>query len=313
MNAFRELHFQSATDSGELYARLYRPTCKSPAPRLIQIVHGMAEHIGRYDAFCCFLAEHGWHVCLHDLPGHGRSAPQDSQTGYFGEREDSAERVLDDLDTLYGLVCAELNLPTDPIKRVLFGHSMGSLIARAFVIRPAERLSGAVFCGTTGNNTGAGFGLMLARRAVRKRGPSGSDQRLERLLAAGRNRHIRPLRSAFDWLSSDPAQVDAYLRDPRCGFAFKAAGFRDLLLWQRGVSSRKWADQVPKTLPILIISGDRDPVGAFGHGPRQVARRLRRTGCAVTLKLYPSARHEILNERNRQEVFADVAAWLDRL
>lgn len=298
--------FESATETGLIQARLYSPD--GPARFLIQVIHGMAEHMARYDRFCRFLAGQGHAVLIFDLPGHGQSAAEIADLGYFGASQGS-QRVLDDVAA--ALDRARQMVPGSPC--VLFGHSMGSFIARLACAQDGDRYAGAIFSGTSGRNPAVLPGLVLANLAVWLGSPQKPNDFLARLMAAGQLDRIDEPRTPVDWLSRDEAVVDAYVADPLCGFTFTSAGYRDLLTWLNLVSRPDWARQVPQSLPVLLLSGGNDPIGQYGAGPRSVKEQLLANGRKADLKLYPGGRHEMLNEVNRNQVWQDIAAWIDRL
>ena len=313
MDGFTELSYSSATGTGTIQARLYRPSANvDQSGILVQIIHGMAEHMQRYDQFCRFLADNGHFVSINDLPGHGLSAPSPEYLGYFGA-EDGVNRILKDIDRLAELVYETLADARLPRKRVILGHSMGSFISRHYCTRPGQPLAGAIFSGTSGSNPAAALGYLLAKRAVRRRGPLYKDTFLSRLTSAGNLRRIANPRTSCDWLCRDGKIVDAYIADPWCGYIFTSAGYRDLFSWLRLVSRRDWPDRIVKGLRILLVSGREDPIGQYGRGPRQVCGRLIKKGHDATLILYEEARHEVLNEINREEVWRDLADWLKSL
>ncbi|MDD2440532.1 MAG: alpha/beta hydrolase [Clostridiaceae bacterium] len=298
--------FESATETGLIQARLYRP--EGPPRFLIQVIHGMAEHMARYDGFCRFLTGQGHAVLIFDLPGHGQSAAGPDGLGYFGPRQGS-RRVLDDVAA--ALDQARQTVPDAPC--VLFGHSMGSFIARLVCARSGGRYAGAIFSGTSGRNPAVLPGLALANLTGWLGGPQRPNDFLARLMAAGQLDRIDKPRTPVDWLSRDETIVDAYVADPLCGFTFTSAGYRDLLTWLHLVSQPDWAKQVPQSLPMLLLSGGDDPIGQYGAGPHSVREQLLANGRKADLKLYPGGRHEMLNEVNRDQVWQDIAAWLDRL
>lgn len=302
--------FESKTGEGMIQADLYQP---EDTPRLlVQIVHGMAEHKERYQAFCEFLVDRGYAVCIHDQAGHGASISEPDQKGYFGF-PDGCDRVEDDLDEAANkassLIAQSGNSPSS-LPRVLLGHSMGSFIVRDYATRPGIRQAGLILSGTSGKVALSTLGYCLASCSIRIHGPKHPDALLEKMNASGRLKRIHPVRTPFDWLTRDTAIVDQYMSDPLCGFMFTSAGYRDLITWVRRVSKKDWAGKVPKETPILLVSGDEDPVGQYGAGPREVADRLRKTDHNVSLHMYKGARHEILNEINRLEVWDNIAQWL---
>lgn len=313
MTRLLSITFPSATRQGQIVANLFVPQLKPPA-LLIQIVHGMAEHRLRYNAFCESLAEQGYAVLIHDQAGHGESVDREEKLGYFGPH-DGHDLVLRDVTEARHRAVERIRSewPETALPPViLLGHSMGSFISRLYCQRYGDELAGAVFSGTSGRNPAIALALWLARRSVRKNGPLYRDPFLADLTAHGMLAKIESPRTPLDWLSRDPSVVDAYIADPKCGFAFTAAGYADLYSWLSAISTRHWAAAVPGHISILLISGTEDPVGQFGRGPRQVAKWLRNTGHQVKLILYDGGRHEMLNEINRQDVWRDIVDWLDQ-
>jgi len=316
MDDFLEINFPSSTGTGTIQARLYLPI--NPASSqglLIQIVHGMAEHMRRYHEFCLLLAKGGFAVCIHDQAGHGASASSPEYLGYFGAAN-GVETVQQDIDRLSEESVARLKDLTDDRvswRRVIFGHSMGSFISRLYCTRPGLNLAGAVFSGTSAGNPALNLGLFLANRSIRRKGPLIKDEFLARLSAQGNLKRIPNPRTPFDWLSRDESLVDAYIADPWCGYTFTAAGYRDLYSWLLAVSRKDWAAKVQAGRSVLLISGSEDPIGQYGTGARIVGERLKAAGHQVEVKVYDGARHEVLNETNKLEVWQDVLDWLKRL
>ncbi|NLM77936.1 MAG: alpha/beta hydrolase [Ruminococcaceae bacterium] len=316
--------FNSATDTGTLQGRLYLP-CREdtgekdiavlPVRCLVQIVHGMAEHMERYHLFASWLTVQGCAVCIFDLPGHGSSAASQENLGFFAY-PDGHKKVLEDVARAADLCFNRLRQLLPKQKKppyIIFGHSMGSFIARLYSTRPAHPLAGAVYCGTSGRNPAALLGQLLARGTILLRGPRHRALRLASITAAGNLKRIDHARTPWDWLSRDPAVVEAYIADPLCGFPFTASGYLDLFTWLRQVTGRDWQQQLTAHLPILLLYGGQDPVGQYGKGPKQLSRSLASAGHPVTLKGYPDSRHEVLNELNCQDVWHDVASWIQSI
>jgi len=298
----KDRKFPSATGLGMIRYRVWIPQAPCAA---LQITHGMAEHIERYDAFARFLAGNGVLVYGQDHAGHGRST-ENSPRGYFGV-SNGWNALLDDIKTLYQTM--KDDFPAIPF--VLFGHSMGSFLARAFAARNKDDFDAYIFSGSAGKNPVLGIAKLIAKMEIKKLGASKPSFLLNDLSFGSYNKAIGENRTQFDWLSRDHGQVDKYVADENCGFVFSAAGMRDLFDGLSEVSSKRWAVQVPAK-PIFMISGDCDPVGGkMGKGIKQIEKWLRQTGHVVETKLYPNARHELLNELNFEEVFGDVLLFIE--
>ena len=295
----------SAVDGTSLHT--YRWLPDGPPRAIVQIVHGVAEHAGRYERFAEALTGAGYAVYAEDHRGHGRTA-RDGELGHFGDR-DGFNTIVSDLRTVTEFAQAEH--PGVPV--VLFGHSLGSFLSRAYAVEHAHDLAGLVLSATGGNPPAVALpalGLSIAQaRVFGRRRPSGL---LDKIYNNQVNSAFKPVRTPFDWLSRDEAEVDKYLADPLCGGVLSAVSYGDMIRGWRSILGPKALTDVPKDLPVLVISGSRCQVGEDGKGPRAVTKALREAGLTdVTLTLYPDARHELLNETNRDEVTADVLAWLD--
>ena len=298
-----QLPLQSATGQGELYVRVWEPENQPKA--VLQIVHGMAEHIERYDRFARYLNQNSILVVGADNASHGKSISKDGIRGYFGA-EHGWNSLIQDIQSVHSIIKQSYcGLPC-----ILFGHSMGSFLARSYAARHGDDLDGFIFCGTAGKNPALPVAKVLARSEIRKNGASTPSSLLDKLSFGAYNNAFKPNRTPFDWLSRDEAEVDKYVDDPACGFVFTAAGFRDLFDGLGEVSGPQWARRVPKR-PILLIAGDADPVGANGKGVKQVEAWLVQSGHRVKCILYPGARHELLNETNREQVSDDVRLFVE--
>lgn len=304
-----EYKFLSTTGVCDVFARSWAPADESKIKAIIQVAHGMAEHGERYQAFAYYMAYHGYAVFINDHIGHGRSVGSDDELGYFGEK-DGFNGFVNDARVI--TVKAAEKYPGLPI--IFFGHSMGSFVARSYVEKFGKDLSGAVFCGTSGFNPAASAGIALTNIISKFKGSRYRSQFIDHIAFGTYNNKIESPRTKFDWLTRDNGEVDAYIEDPLCGFLFTAAGYRDMFTLLKNVSEKRWYKQVPKDLPMFIISGEADPVGAYGKGIRQVYNDLRSTGHEnVKMKLYEGARHEILNETNAKDVMKDLLQWADGL
>jgi alpha-beta hydrolase superfamily lysophospholipase len=301
--------FTFRTDDGiDIFTYRWVPDTGSSIKAVVQIAHGMAEHAGRYGRFAAVLNAKGYAVYANDHRGHGRTAGDPDEVGYFADR-DGWFKVADDLVQLTGII--RQNHPGTPV--FLLGHSMGSFLVRTVITRDAGDIAGAVLSGTGGDPGLLGkVGLVIARAVAALKGRRHPSRLLNALSFGGFNKAFAPARTEFDWLSRDGAEVDRYIADPFCGAVFSAGFFVDLLGGMAFLQRPENIARIPKELPIYLFSGAADPVGHRTRGVRQVAEAYRRAGIRdVTLRFYEGGRHEMLNETNRREVFDDTIAWLD--
>lgn len=281
-------HFRFAADDGaELAAWRLAPEGRPKA--VIQIAHGMAEHMARYERLGQALADAGNAVYASDHRGHGASADIHG-LGDFGPR--GFPGVVLDMAALSHQARDEH--PDTPF--VLIGHSMGSFAAQLYLLDHGDDLAALVLSGTA-----AGDKLVEAIAAA------GGGGRLESFNAA-----FEPARTPFDWLSRDPAEVDAYVADPLCGFELTQASVQSVFQATGGATLDPRLAKAPRDLPVLVISGERDPVTGPGQAfSNALVERYRAAGLDVEHGVYPGGRHELFNETNRDEVTADLIAWLD--
>ncbi|SME92426.1 alpha/beta hydrolase [Pseudogulbenkiania subflava] len=278
------------------------------APRaVVLIVHGMGEHAARYRRFADRLAEAGYAVYAHDQRGHGE---RPRRRGWFAA-EEGWNKVVDDVDTVRAHAAARH--PGVPL--LLFGHSMGSFVSRAYLLRHGQGLAGLVLS-ATGYRQAWLARLMrrVAGLAGRRGGMTTPSRGMSRLVFGSFNLSFLPARTTVDWLTRDPAEVDRYLADPLCGFDFTPALWQDLF---GGIIALEAGEKRGRDLPhcpVLLMTGSRDPVSLGRYALRQLARRYRRAGLDdITLRVYPGGRHEMLNEINREAVTADILAWMARV
>lgn len=274
---------------------------------VIQIVHGMAEHIERYDAMARYLVAHGFVVCAEDHIGHGRSASE----GDLGHMPlvGGLDVLVGDVHTLHCMVhgC----FPDVPY--ILYGHSMGSLISRVYITRFGDQLAGCVLAGTAnGPVLLSRLGETLAHLIASVRGETFRSKLLDNLGVGSYGKKISGAKTPLDWLSADPQVVQDYVDDPLSGQMFSVGAYGTLLGLVGQVTSKEWAQEVPKGLPVLFIAGDQDPVGDMGRGVQAAAKALRDAGVeSVEVKIYPGLRHEVHNEAIREEVYTFVIGWID--
>lgn len=302
-------HIQLASATGARIS-LYSRQADAPAKAAIQINHGLAEHAARYARFADFLAARGFHVYAHDHRGHGATSAPDAPAGRFAAN-DGVDRVLADVGAVHDHI-AERH-PGLPV--IIFGHSMGGLIALNFVLRHSSRVAAAAIWNA---NFSAGVLGRLAQAILAyERFRLGSDvpsRMLPRLTFADWAKKVPNRRTDFDWLSRDRAEVDAYVADPLCGWDASVSMWSDVFeLIFDGADDRNFA-AVRKDLPFYLVGGERDPATDGGKAVEALAARMRRMGFSnLVSTVYPETRHESLNEVNRDIVMADFAAWLERL
>lgn len=293
----------SSCQGETLFCRLAEPT--TPFRAVVQISHGMCEHINRYLPFFRFLAREGFVICGHDHLGHGKSCQDPSRLGFISS-ENGYHYLVEDLHA----VSLHLKKRYPDLPLFLFGHSMGSMIARLYLSKYASLLQGAVLCGTAGPNPASRAGMALCRHIIATKGEMYRSPRLYQMIFGSYNSRYNHPKTEYAWLSRDEAAVQAYIQDPLCGFSFTASAYLDLLSLQYYCNTRLWYKTLPKDLPLLLISGSMDPVGNYGKGIQAIERQLRGAGIQdLTVWIYPQARHELLNELNRDEVMRDVLSW----
>lgn len=298
------------------FERFTFPSCIGPAldaclwlpeekPRaVVQLVHGMAEHIDRYDRAARALCDAGFAVVGHTHLGHG---PRAELHGYFGPK-DGWDNLIRDVHALR--LQTEARFPGLPY--FIFGHSMGSFVVRCYLMEHAEGLTGAVICGT-GYYAPAltKFALLLSSAVCALGGAAKPSPLINAIGFSSSNAAFKPNRTDSDWLTRDNDIVDAFVADPDCGFIFTGSGYRDMFVGLNRLNDMDKVNSMPKDLPVLFISGGKDPVGQQGEGVKKVAEQFKGAGMKdVTMILYPEDRHEILNELDRDQVDHDLAAWL---
>jgi len=262
-----------------------------PPRAVVQIAHGLGEHALRYRPVAEELVAHGYVVYANDHRGHGRTAGGPERYGQLGPAGWAG--LVDDLATV--TATARRDHPGLPL--VLVGHSMGSMALQGYLLDRSADIDAAVLSGTTAVDVVAAL--------------IDTSQPADLTMF---NAAFEPARTPFDWLSRDPAQVDAYVADPACGFGLEVSANAEMLGAGTELSDPARLAAIRATLPIYLFSGEADPLAGGGALVEMVADRYRAAGVKdVTVKIYPGARHETLNETNRDEVVADLLAWLDRV
>ncbi len=268
---------------------------------VFQIAHGVSEHIERYDDFARFLAERGFVVVGNDHLGHGLSVNSADEYGFFAQERGDL-RLVDDMHLLHNIMVKRY--PGVPY--FLFGHSMGSFCARNYAADFGEELSGLILCGTGELPTAAILGEKpMAFLADKMKAGSKLD-----LLGFMGKFIAGKGGDSLSWLSYNEENIARYREDPMCGIPLTVAGTRDALAMMNKACMPNWADKLPKDLPILLISGAKDPVGFNGAAVINVCDNLEDAGITAEVILYPGMRHEILNEEEHEKVYNDIYAFL---
>jgi len=294
---------------GQGQIRGFRWEPQGEVKAIVQIVHGIAEHVQRYDHFASFLAEHGILVVAQDHMGHGRSIEGGSIKGYFtggwfAAVDDTYRLLRDTMDEFPG------------VPYILLGHSMGSFIARTILCKyPNSGIAGAIISGTAWM-PGAVLtaGQAMANVICKAQDEKQPNDTLQGMMFGGYNKRIEHPRTKSDWLTRDAAIVDAYEADPNCGFVTSAGLLRDMLVGLKFIHNKKNLALMDRELPVFFIAGGDDPVGSYGDGVRQAAKVFEDLGMKrISLRIYPLDRHEVLNELNREEVYGHVLSWIENL
>lgn len=300
----KEFSFKSATGVCRIHGCEFLPEGEVRA--VVIIHHGMAEHINRYADYVKHLTDMGYAVFMHDMANHGKSNQKTELLGYFGEN-DGYKNLVKDLKTVYDL--AKKEFPDKKI--IMFGHSMGSFIVRCFDCAYPGASDASVYMGTGGSNPAAGMGKAISNLIASIKGSTYKSKMLDKMTFGSFNKKTDK-KTSFDWLTRDSAIVQKYIDDDYCGFLFTVKGMNDLVNLNVWANSAECYNTVKKDLPILLVAGADDPVGAYSKGINEVADKMKASGHTnVTVKLFPGCRHEVLNETNRQEVYESIDAFLN--
>lgn len=250
----------------------------------------------------------GYIVVGHDHLGHGNTAETEDDFGYFAHKN-GWDRLVEDVHILQNKISNEYK----ELPYFIFAHSMGSLVVRTYLTKYKDNLSGVILSGTSGQKAGLIVGQILTKLMIIFRGERYRSGLLEYLVTGSFNRKFKPNRTDADWTTRDEKEIDKYKEDPKCGFNFTANGYLNLLKGTYYLSKQR---NINKTIdvPILLISGDKDPVGGMGKGVIRVTNMLERAGVNnVTLRLFKDARHELVNDVNKMQVYYVIFNWLNKI
>lgn len=298
--------FQSP-DGPEIFVYKWAPGPGVKPKAAVQIAHGAAEHAARYERFGRFLADAGFVVYANDHRGHGKTAGVLEKAGIAGP--DAWNGMLRDMHQLSDIIREEN--PGLPL--LFFGHSMGSLIAQQYIENWGGEIKGAILSGTFGSLGGDPAAIVaMCQQAIQAEGPDAPSQVFIGMFANFNQAFT--VKTGFEWLSRDEAEVQKYVDDPWCGFPFSNALVRDFFQGAGEIWKPENEARIPKNLPLLVASGEMDPAGGNTASVKQLVERYRANGMRdITVRFYPQARHEILNETNRDEVQRDLLAWMNAI
>ncbi len=282
---------------------------KEPVRAVVQISHGMVEYIERYEEFAEYANAHGILVVGNDHLGHGHTAQNEQELGYFCKRHMSKTVVAD----LHRVTKATKKQYPD-VPYFLLGHSMGSFLARRYLMTYGKELSGAILCGTGRQLPPVlTFGRMVENVMERVKGEDYRSKVFDRMVFGTYNRKVEHPVGENDWICSVPEVVEKKNGEIHGSFIFTLNGFRTLFDTIAYIQQPAHINRIPKKLPLFFIAGSEDPVGDYGRGVQEVYECYRKAGIKnLAIKLYEGDRHEIFNEEDRQEVFEDVMDWLQR-
>ena len=294
-------------DGKNIFVYKWLPDNDVKVKAVLQIAHGMAEHAARYERFAEKLTKNGYIVYANDHRGHGKTAGSVDDVGYLGE--DGFNWMVKDMKELNEII--RKDNPALPV--YLFGHSMGSMLSQRYTCLYGNSINGVILSGTSGKmGLLVNAGIFLAGREVKKLGPKARSIKLNQMSFGSYNKNFEPKRTDFDWLSRDNNEVDKYINDPYCGAVFTSSYFYDFLRGFKELHKMENMKNIPKELPIYVINGDKDPVGGCCKTVNMLLQDYQKLGIKdVSHKFYKDARHEILNETNREEVMTDILNWLD--
>ena len=299
----REMTVQSTDNIHTLVGRIYIP--EGEIKGVLHIVHGMTEHIERYDAIMSFAAENGFVAFGYDNLGHGKTAKDDSELGFISNRN-GWKHLVNDVEAF----CLAVKYLYPDIPFYLMGHSMGSFIARIAFISFESLYEKLIICGTAGKNPLAFAGLSLTNILKAVRGPKYVSNFIINMAFGSYNKSFEG-DSKYSWLTKDTAIIEKYAADKFCTFPFTVSAMHDLITLISVCNKNKWYKEINKNKPILLISGEDDPVGNYGKGVTQVYNKLIKFGATVKMKLYQNCRHEIHNDTCRTEVINDILNFLN--
>lgn len=303
----KALNYISIQQKDGYITKLTHLSCPKKPKASILILHGMAEHQNRYTSYAQYLVDLGFDVYIYDHRGHGTDKKL-NELGFFSYHK-GYQIVINDAIAVSQYI--EQNNRAN--KFFLFGHSMGSLIARN-VIQTYDKYNGVILCGTAYPPKLLLYsGLFMTSLVKKLKGPKYVSTYLKNLLFGGSKYTSLADRTAYDWLTRSNPVVGAYIHDPYCGFVCTTSFYHDLLKITANAANKKLINMTKTELPMFIISGEKDPVGSNGKDVKRLLSKLKKLGFSnIAYKLYPDCRHELLNELNNEEVYTDITNWISK-
>ncbi len=272
---------------------------------LFHLVHGMTEYIDRYDHFFSFLAENGFVAFGYDHLGHGKTAENDNELGFIAHKDGWKYLVNDVLAFTKAVKKIYPDIPT-----ILMGHSMGSFIARLVAENYSNEYEKFIFCGTSGPNPASSAGLLLVKIIKAFKGEKHKSNLIQNIAFGGYNKGFQG-DTPYEWLTCDREIINKYANDKYCTFRFTVSAMGDLMHLLSMCNRNAWFNAVDSNKPILLIAGDKDPVGNYGKGVLAVYEKLVKNGKKCDIKLYENCRHEIHNDICKDETFSDILKFID--
>jgi len=306
VNMKKNFRYLSNDGKTNIHCALWMPKTKE-FTGILQISHGMVEYIERYSTFAEYLNQRGFIVVGHDHLGHGKSVISESHWGYFAEK--SADEIL--IRDMHKMrILMQKRYPDVPY--FMLGHSMGSFLLRKYLTRYPNGLRGAIIMGTgVKNNLELRTAMSLCSSMAVLKGWNYRSALLQKMVFSSNNKKFEDENNTNSWLTRDQKIVEDYTADPRCSFVFTLNGFHTLFSVIYHGNRKKNIQKLPIELPMLLISGEDDPIGAYGVGIKKLYHLYRRAGITdITYRLYKEGRHEILNELDKETVFSDIYKWL---
>jgi len=300
-DTMREGYFPSANQTDNIYYRAMMP--KNPPRGIVLVLHGMRSHSGRYEDFLNFLCEHDFAVYAYDHAGHGRSVAEGGLYGSFAEKDGDVVLVKD-LQSMVAIIRKRFrHLPL-----FVFGHSLGSFVLRAYMASHKDTLDGAIISGTCERIQVSYFKRKKLEKLVKKAGRTPSDD-VEKLMIGKFDKQFPEVGS---WVTTNPVALARRADDPLSGHAMCADGYYDMFRLMQYISSDDWVKEVPQGLPMLFVSGERDPLGGMGEGITALAEEMKEAGVTdLTCRLYKGEKHEIIGSLSDSLAKEEILAWLN--